>query len=107
MAGADHHAQAGALGAREVGHARRGQRTEQHHVDAGGIEARLERRLEHVARDAGVLADQHRGTGLGFLEHAADGVCEAQHEIGGDGRLADRAANAVGAEILTGHVVAL
>ena len=87
--------------ARQVGDAGRRQRTDQQHVDAGGDEARLERRLEHVARHARVLADQHRAA-LG-RQHARRGARQAQREIHGHRVLADPAANAVGAEILPCH----
>ena len=43
----------------EVGHGRRRQRSAQHDVDPCARETRFERRLEHVTRDARVLADQH------------------------------------------------
>ena len=49
VAGADHHAKAGALGSREVSHAGRRQGPEQHHVHAGRVKAGLERAFQHVA----------------------------------------------------------
>ena len=102
--GADHHAQVQPQRARQVGHAGRGQRAGQQHVDAGRGEAGLQRGLEHVAGDARVLADQHRRPRRrSRLQHAAHGMAQAQHEVGRDRRLADRAADAVGAEIFSAH----
>ena len=86
---------------REIGDARRRQRSDQHDVDAGGDEAGLERGFEHVAGQARVLADEHRAA-LG-REHARRGARQAQREIHGHRMFADPAANAVGAEILTCH----
>src|SRR6185369_13859790 len=101
VAGADDHAEAGPLGPGQIGNARGRQRTEQHHIDTRRIEARLERALEHVARNARVLADQHRGPLLRPLQYPADGMRQPQNEVGSDGRFAHRPADAVGAEIGT------
>ena len=59
----------------------------------------LERRLEHVARDARVLADEHAAA-LG-REDARRGARQPQREIHRHRRLADAAPNAVSAEILS------
>src|SRR6185369_13374579 len=107
VAGADDHAEAGPLGPGQIGNARGRQRTEQHHIDTRRIEARLERALEHVARNARVLADQHRGPLLRPLQYPADGMRQPQNEVGSDGRFAHRPADAVGAEIGSGHGWAL
>ena len=45
------------------------------------------------------------GRALAAAQHAADGVAQAQHEVGRDRRLADRAADAVGAEVGSAHGV--
>ena len=45
------------------------------------------------------------GRALALAQHLADGMAEAQHEVGRDRRLADRAADAVGAEIGSAHGV--
>jgi hypothetical protein len=68
--GADDHAEIAAEAARHVGDAGRRQRPHQQHVHAGGDETGLERRFEHVAGDARVLADQH-GAALGASTRAA------------------------------------
>ena len=91
--------------AREIGDARSGQRTDQHDVDARGDEAGFERGFEHVARQARVLADEHRAA-LGG-EHARRRARQAQREIHGHRMFADSAAHAVGAEILTCHRIPL
>ena len=106
--GADDDAEVEAQRARQVGDAGRRQRAGEQHVDAGRREAGLERRLDHVARDARVLADQHRRPRApARLQHLADRVAQAQHEVGRDRRRADRAADAVGAEIGSAHGVAM
>ncbi len=69
------------------------------HVDAGGHEAGFERRFEHVARQARVLADEHGAT-VG-RQDARGGAGQPQREIHGHRTLADSSANAIGAEILT------
>jgi len=74
-----------------------------HHVHPRRVEAAFQRAFQHVAGNAGVFADQHRGACLGFLEHMAHRVREAQHKVGGNRGLAHGAADAVGAEILSSH----
>src|SRR5690606_11815399 len=64
----------------------------------------FQRSLEHVVRDAGVLADDdHRLAPLAAVldlggERMAIGIAQAQHEVGRDRALADAAANSIGAE---------
>ena len=81
------------------GDGRRGHRPEQAHIGTGGDEARFERGLEHVAGDAGVLADQYC-RGHAVAENAADRAAETQHEFRRDRMFARAAANAISAEIL-------
>jgi hypothetical protein len=59
--GADDHARRKPERAREIGNGRRRQRPGHVHVDAGRREPGLEGRLDHVARYARVLADEHGG----------------------------------------------
>ena len=61
--GRDHHAEIGAHRAGEHGDRRRRHRAGQQHVHADRGEAGDQRGLDHVARQAGVLADQRRGGG--------------------------------------------
>ena len=100
----DHNSEVQAQRACHVGHAGCGQRPGQQHIDTGRREARFERGLDHVARDTRVLADQDRRLGIRRLQHTPDRVAEAQHEIGRDRRLADRAADAVGTKVSSAHV---
>ena len=67
------------------------------------LKASLKGGLQHVPRNAGVLANQHRRVRLGAAQHLAYRMAQPQHEVGRDGRLADRATNAVGSEILSAH----
>src|SRR3970040_1294474 len=45
------------------------------------------------------------GTGLACRKHLARRIAQAQHEVGGHGRFAHRAAHAVGAEIASRHAL--
>ena len=73
--GADDDAEVAVEALHQVGDAGRRQRPDQQHVDAGGDEAGLERGLEHVARQARVLADQDRAAVR--REHARRGARRA------------------------------
>ncbi len=98
--GGDHHPKVGSHGAGHHRHRRRRQRAEQPHVHAHAGEARHQRRLDHVARQAGVLADHHQVAALGIAqEQLAGGQADAQRHLGGHGVLVGLTADAVGAEI--------
>src|SRR5690606_15626359 len=86
---------------REHGDRGRRQRSGQQHVDAGRDEAGLERRLEHVAGHARVLADQN-GAAL-RRERARGRAREPQRKIHRHWVGTDPAANTVRAEIALGH----
>ena len=103
VTGADHHAQAGTLRPREIGHSWCGQRAQQYDVHTRRVETRLQCAFQHVTGDARVLADQHRRALFLAAQHAAHGMRQSQDEIWRDGRLAHRAANAIGAKVLTSH----
>jgi hypothetical protein len=103
VACADDHAQAGPQGTGEIRHGGRRHRPQQHHIDASRVEARFQRGLQHVAGNAGVLADQHRRMVLGALEHPAHRVGKPQHEVRCDRRLAHGAANAIGSKVFSCH----
>ena len=102
--GADHDAGGQAQRAREIRDRGCGQRPGEIDVDAGRRQTRFERGFEQIAGDARVLADQY---GRCFArppcrfrgEHAAGGVAELEHELGGDRRLAHAPAHAIGAEV--------
>src|SRR5690606_11147206 len=90
--------------ARQVGHGRGGYRPGQQNVDTRRREPSFQRRFEHVAGNARVLADHDgRPAGTASLapgKHATGRVAEPQGEFGVDGGAADAAAYAVGAEII-------
>ncbi len=101
--GRDHHAKIGAHGAGEHGDGRRRHRAEQQHVDAHGGEARLQRRLDHVARQPRILADHNAMAMLAIAEGEARRLPDLERELGRD-RLVGHAAHPIGAEILPRHV---
>ena len=81
--------------AREIGHGRRRHRPASIHVDTRGRKPGFQRRFQHVAGDARVLADQHRRTlALGrfarLRQHLARGITQPHHEFRRDGMLAHR-----------------
>ncbi len=71
----------------------------QHHAAAHGADARGQGRLEHVAREARVLADDDA---RGMLDAATrlprDGGPEAKRDLGGHGPAVRDASDAVGSE---------
>ncbi len=67
VAGADDHTQRRALRTGQVGDTGRWQGPEQHDIDAGRIEPAFQCAFKHIARNAGVLADQHGRPGLATL----------------------------------------
>ena len=97
VGGADHDAGIGAVGLRQVRDGRRRGRTEQPNVGAGRGEPGFEGGLEHVAGDAGVLADEDKSVAV-VREHPARGPAEPKHEVGGDGMAPDPAPDSVSAE---------
>ncbi len=100
MGCADHDACIRAQAAGQVCDRRRRHRPEQADIRASRDQPRLERRLEHVAGNARVLADHDRGMAMGAGQHAPDRATEFQHELGRDRPFADPAANAVGSKVL-------
>jgi hypothetical protein len=114
--GTDDDAAVGAERAREVRHRRRRHRPHQLHVHARSDQAGLQRGLEHVVRDARVLADHHLRLAplparprirahAGLAQGMAVGVAQPQHEIRRDRALAHAPADAVGAEVFSCHRV--
>ncbi|MCW0450404.1 hypothetical protein NB706_003238 [Xanthomonas sacchari] len=101
--GADDDAGVGTESAREERHRRSRHRPEQLHVGAGRDQPGLQRRLEHVAGDARVLADHHGGMCRTVMrQHTPQRITETHHEIGGNHTLSDPATNTVGTKVLTG-----
>src|SRR5262249_48281213 len=82
----------------------RRKRTAQDGVDTNARKTGLERRLEHVAGNSGVLADQDRGSPRRTTgQYPSGGLAQPHHETGRDGIAPDRASYAVGAEVLSTH----
>ena len=85
--------------AREVGYRRCRHGTEQNNVDACRRESGLQSRLEHVAGNARILTNHHRGVPLP-AQYPSGRPAELEHELRGYGVSPYRAPNAVGPEIL-------
>jgi hypothetical protein len=96
--GADHDPGIGAHAGGDEGDGRRRQRADQHDVGAGGDDARLERTLEHVAGQAGVLADHHPAALVALAEVLGHRATERQRHLGSHGVLVRDTADAVRAE---------
>src|SRR5690606_2786219 len=102
--GADDNAGLGVECAGQVGDGGSGHRAEQRYIRARRNEAGLQRRLEHIAGNARVLADDDlAATGAG--KHLAGRPAQLEYEFGIDRPLADRAAHAIGAEITSAHIL--
>ena len=99
----DHHAEVGAQRAREHRHARRGQGPEEGHVHPHGDEPGGERRLQHVAGETGVLADDHAMPVVAPGEVTPRGHAQPQCRLRGHRRLIGGTANAIGTEQPTAH----
>ena len=106
MRGRDHHAEIGAHRARQHADRRGRDRTGQQDVHADRGEAGDQRGLDHVAGQAGVLADQDAMAVLAVLEHQPGGLADLERQFGGNDPVGP-AANAVGAEITTNHAMPL
>ena len=102
--GTDDDTGAGTHGTGQVGDGRGGHGTQQVDVDAGGGETGLQGRFEHIAGDAGVLADEDLAAPL--PQHPTGGPAQAQDEFRGNGVFAHLAADAVGTEILASQCTA-
>ena len=93
--------------ARQIGHTRRRHRPDQQHIHAGGRQPRLERALQHVPGDAGVLADDHRGArAIGRLmagQHSTCRMAKTQHKFRRDRQFANLAAHTIGTKIFSTH----
>ena len=101
----NHHARVEPQGPREIGDGGGRNRTAEKHVDARARKARFERGLQHVARNAGVLADQNRRTRSARTvpDRAPGRLTEPQHEVRSDRALAHLASHAVRAEVASAH----
>src|SRR5450631_35941 len=101
MRRADDHAETAPEPLRHVSDAGCGQRPDQHHVDAGGHEPRLQRRLEEITRQSRVLADEHPAAAR--CQHPRRGARQPEGKIYGHGGLPDAAAYSVGTKATHGQ----
>ncbi len=100
--GRDHDAQIGAHRPRHHGHARRRQGTEGTHVHAHAGQPRHQGRLDHVAGQAGVLADHHQMAAVVVgSEHLARRQTHAQRDLGRHRMGVGATTDAVGAEVFS------
>ena len=99
--GGNHHTGLQTQGAGQVGDARRGQRASQIDIHASSGKTGLQRGFQHIARNAGVFANQHARAVAAVVvdQHLAGGVAQPQDKVRGNRRLADFTANAIGAEV--------
>ena len=101
--GGDHHADIGAQRTRQEGDGGGRQRAELENVHAHGGEARHQGVFDHIARQAGILADHDAVAMLAAGEDAARRHAglhrHFRRELGG----VDAATDAVGAKIFAGH----
>ncbi len=103
---ADHNPRLRMEGAGEVGDRRCGHRPQHRHIDTGGHQPRLQRGLEHITGDPGILADNEfaaAGTG----KHPARGPAQLEDKFRIDGSLPHAAPNTIGAEIVSRHCLFL
>ncbi len=97
--GADHHAGVRAHARREVGDGRRRERPREHDLAAHGADARRERGLEHVARQARVLADDDpRRARASLARLPGDGCTDAEGDLRSHHPGVGETADAVGPE---------
>lgn len=99
---ADDDAGFGPEGAGQVGDGRGGHGAHQNGLETRGGQTRLQCGLQHVAGDAGILADQHLASTL-LGEHLARSPAQFHHKIRGDRVFTHLAAYTVGAKILSCH----
>ena len=95
---ADHHARVGTHGRGDEGDARGRQRPHQHDVGPGRDDPGLERALQHVAREPGVLADDDAAPSTRSGELARHRTAQTQSHLGGHGWLVGHPPDPVRAE---------
>jgi len=99
--GRDHDAEIGAQSTGQHGDGRRRHRPGQHNIHADRDETGGQRRLEQIARQARILADDYAMAVLAAREMPAGRDRDLQHGLGGHRLDISRAAHPVGAEQLT------
>ena len=102
VGGGDHDAEIGAHGGGQHGHRRRRHRAEQQHIHAHGGEARDHGGLDHVAAEAGVLADDDPMAVIAALERQTGRLANLEREFRGDEPIGP-SANAICAEEFFRH----
>src|SRR5690606_24088619 len=102
MRSADDDASGGMQGPGQVGDSGRRHRPEQDDIQARRRQPRLQRRLEHVAGQAGVLADQYLPAALSG-KHATGGPAQLEHAVGSNGKFPHPAADAIRSEQALRH----
>ncbi len=105
VGGRDHHAEVGAQRPRQHGHGRRRYGAEQEDVHAGGAKTGHEGVFDHVAGQAGILADHHAVAMVATLEGQAGRHPDFHGDIGGHWKGIGSTADTVGTEITSRHVV--
>ena len=105
--GRDHHPEIGAQGPGQHGDRRGRHRPDQDDVHPHGDEARGERGFEHVARQAGVLADDDGMAVIAAGEDAPRRHADAERDLRRHRIGVGRSADAVGAEEFASHAGAL
>jgi hypothetical protein len=94
----DHDAEVGPQAAGEHGDGGGRQWPREHHVHTSAEEARGQRLLDHIAGEAGVLADQHLVAVAAAGEHEAGRLSKAKRGFSRHGMDIGASANAVRAE---------
>ncbi len=106
MGGGDHDPNIRAQRAGQHGNRRGRQRSDQNHIHPDGRKTRRQRRFQHIAGQAGVLADNDAMTEIPAPRKlSARGFTDFQRDFGGHRILVRRAANAVRSKIFPCHTL--
>jgi hypothetical protein len=103
VGGGDHHAEIGAHGTREHRDGRRRHRAGLKYIHADRGEAGHQRGFDHVAGEAGILADQHAVTMIAATEGQPGRLPDLERQFRGDCAVG-AAADTIGTEIFSIHV---
>ena len=103
VAGRNHHADVGAQLAGKQGDGRGGHGTQQDHVHADAGEPGDQSVFEHIAREAGILADHDPVFVAATQEARARGLADFHRDCGGHHPGVGAAADPVGTEIVASH----
>ena len=103
MRGTDHDPGIRMQGTCQIGDGRGRHRSQQQDIDARSRQTGLQRRLEHITGDAGVLAYHHLAA-LACSKYLTGGPAQFQNKFRGDGKLPYPATNAIGTKKLSCHI---